>query len=89
MPSNAATIPTPPRLTGNPKVDAQILTSWAYDLYKAVVVEQQLPSRLNAIADIAPLTITISASPTQDEVTALRDTINAIITAAAPGASDA
>lgn len=87
MPSNSATIPTPPRLTGNPAVDAQLLTNWAYDLYRAVVVELQLPDRVNAIADVPQLTTEISASPTQAQVEQIRDKINAIIVAAAPATS--
>lgn len=87
MTSNPATIPPPPRLSGSPQVDTQALTNWAYDLYKAVVVEQQLPQRLNAIADLDPITTTISASPTQAEVQELKDKINAIINAASPASS--
>lgn len=87
MPSNSATIPTPPRLSGNPQVDAQLLTNWAYDLYRTVVVELQLPDRINAVADLPPLTTSISASPTQGQVEELRDKINAIISAAAPATS--
>lgn len=87
MPSNAATIPPPPRVTGNPQLDSVALTNWAYDLYKAVVVEQQLPARLNAIADLAQITTTISNPPTQAEVTEIKNKINAIINAAAPQTS--
>lgn len=87
MPSNSATIPTPPRLTGNPQVDAQLLTNWAYDLYRVMVVELQLPDRINAIADVPPLTTTISASPTQAQVQEISNKINAVIAAAAPATS--
>lgn len=88
MSSNPATIPPPPRLSGNNQADLAAIVSWAYDLYKAVVVEQQLPDRLNAIADLDPITTTISATPTQAEVDELKQKINAIINAASPATSE-
>lgn len=88
MAISAATIPTPPRLTGNAQADNASIVNWAYDLYRVVVVEQQIPNRLNAIATIPAITTGISGSPTQAEVEELRDKINAIITASAPATGE-
>lgn len=84
MATNNSTIPTAPRLTGNIPVDMQAIVLWASDLYKVVVVEQQIPTRLNQIANLAQLTTAISDPPTKAEVEEIRDAVNAIILAAAP-----
>lgn len=82
MAANLSTTPTPPRLTGNTQNDLQAVVSWGYDLYRTLVVEQRLGERLNAIASLEPLALTISDPPTQAEVQAVHDKVNAIIAAA-------
>ena len=87
MAVNNSTIPTAPRLTGNPRVDNNSIMNWAQDLYRVVLVEQKIPERLNQIATLAQITTTISNPPTQAQVEELKQKINAIIAAAAPADS--
>lgn len=81
MTENVSTTPTPPRATGNIQADIQAIISWGYDLYRALVVEQRLADRLNAIAAIATSTTVISNPPTKANVEELQTKINAIIAA--------
>lgn len=75
------TTPTPPRLTGDPSTDIASLQTWAYALYQDLVVEQRVVQKLDAIAALGTLTQTISNPPTQAEVQAVQDKLNAIIEA--------
>lgn len=77
-----ATIPTPPRLTGNPKNDVQVLEEYSYQLYNALIFDAQINDRLDRIAALSKLELTISATPTQAEVQAVADKVDALITAA-------
>lgn len=45
----------PPRISGNPKQDAQIFSEYSYSLYKSLVLEGRVISRLNALAAVEPL----------------------------------
>lgn len=76
-----AELPSPPRLTGqNPTEDASAILSWAYQLYQVLEREQGIVSKSQRLRAVVPLTQTISASPTQDEVEAIQTKINEIIT---------
>lgn len=77
-----ATIPTPPRLTGNPKTDVQVLEEYSYQLYTALVIDAQINDRLDRVAALSKLDLTISASPTQAEVQAVASKVDELITAA-------
>lgn len=77
MPTNR-----PPRLSGNTTQDLQATVEWAWDLYRNLVIEEQVENRLTAVASVSPLTQTISATPTQSEVEALQAKVNELIAAA-------
>jgi len=81
---SSATLPAPPRLIGVPNVDNAAIVDWAWNVYRVVVIEQQIPDRLNAIASLPIISTVISASPTQAQVEELKSKINAIISASAP-----
>lgn len=76
------TIPTPPRLTGDSRIDLDAIVKYSYQLYSAVVIQGRLLERLNAVAALTEVSETISATPTQAEVLAIAQKINAIINAA-------
>lgn len=76
------TFPTPPRTVGDSARDSVALTEWAWGLYRELVVENRVVDRLNAIKAVGQLTQTISATPTQAEVEAVQEKLNAIIAAA-------
>jgi len=76
------TIPTPPRLTGNPAADLDAFVKYSYQLYSSVVVQGRLLERLNAIAALEAVSETVSNPPTQAEVLAIARKVNAIINAA-------
>jgi hypothetical protein len=76
------TIPTPPRLTGDSRTDLDAFVKYSYQLYSAVVVQGRLLERINALAALEPVSETVSGSPTQAEVVAIAQKINAIINAA-------
>lgn len=78
----AITIPSPPRLTGNPKIDVSTLEEYTHQLYNALIVDAQLADRLDRIEALGQLDLTISATPTQSEVESVRDKLNAVIAAA-------
>ena len=77
-----AVIPNPPRLTGNPKNDPQILQDYFTSLFDALVISGKVLERLDKIAAVGTLSLSISNPPTQAEVTAVKNKMNAIITAA-------
>jgi hypothetical protein len=60
----------------------QALLDWTYSVYQILEAEQQILTRVNDIAAVAPLTQTISATPTKAEVEALQSKINELIAAA-------
>lgn len=74
--------PAPTRLTENVKEDIKGIWLWSQNFFKSVVIEQRLAARVDKVASVAPLTQEISASPTKEEVQALQDKINELITAA-------
>lgn len=76
------TTPTPPRLIGDAGADLAAIVEWAWMLYRDLVVQSRLTARLDAIAAVAPLDITVSDPPTQDEVLAVAARLNDIISAA-------
>lgn len=63
------TTPTPPRLSGDPGKDSQILLNYMAALYKSLVVEDQLPAvrRRTAAVDISTIATgtTLTATPKQ------------------------
>ncbi len=75
-------IPSPPRLTGNPANDTQILQDYLTTLWGALVKTGRVLDRLDSIQDLGTLTLTISNPPTQAQVTQVLNKVNAIITAA-------
>lgn len=81
MAVNPSTTPTPPRLSGNTQQDLAAIVDWGYSLYRALVIEQRLGERLNAISALTKSAATISSPPTQAEVTEIQTLVNAIIDA--------
>lgn len=75
-------IPNPPRLTGNPKNDPQILQDYLTSLFDALVLSGKVLERLDKIAALGSLDTSISNPPTQAEVQAIKNKMNAIIAAA-------
>jgi len=76
-------ISKPPRLTGNPKEDPQILNDYLFTLVTQMFTDNQILDRLNRIAALDPLSLTISNPPTQAEVQAVANKLDAVIAAAA------
>lgn len=76
------TIPTPPRLSGDNKRDLDAFVKYSYQLYSAVVVQGRMLERINAIAALENVSEVVSNPPTQAQVTAIAQKINAIINAA-------
>jgi hypothetical protein len=75
------TIPNPPRLSGNPKIDVQVLEEYSHQLYNALIIGAQIVDRLDRVAALTPLNLTISASPSQAQVQAIANKIDALIEA--------
>jgi hypothetical protein len=40
--AKTAVVPTPPRATGDPQVDAMAMIQWAWDFYRSTVIESGL-----------------------------------------------
>lgn len=74
-------LPSPPRLLGNPVEDSRTLLNWTHQFYQ-VFANGRIIERIAALSDLETLNITISAAPTQSEVEQVRDKINAVINAA-------
>lgn len=79
----AAILPSPPRLSSASGAEnVAAILNWAFQLYQILEAEQQVLSRLNAIAAVDTLTQSISNPPTQAQVTALQTKVNELIAAA-------
>lgn len=76
-------ISKPPRLTGNPKEDPQIINEYLFTLVTQMFTSNQILDRLDRIAELSPLNLTISNPPTQAEVQAVADKLDAVIAASA------
>lgn len=79
----APTSPKPPdRLPSDPQKAIDALHEWAWALFKDYRDVQQVTRRLEAIAELTPLSLTISNPPTQAQVQAIADRVDAIVAAA-------
>lgn len=75
------TSPKPPAFTGTLFQDVKALSAWARDWYRIRVMSQRIAARIDAVKTVGVLSQTISNPPTQAEVQALQDKVNAIINA--------
>lgn len=79
----APTLPKPPdRLPDKADDAVDELLSYLWLFFKNHTNVQQLPQRIEAIASLQPLGLTISNPPTQAQVQAISDKVDAIIAAA-------
>lgn len=70
-------IPTPPRLTGDAKIDLPAVVEWAWGLYRELVVTNTTGRRLDAVASVAPF-----PDPNSAALPDVAAKVNAVITAA-------
>lgn len=81
--STTPTLPKPPdRLPDDAGDATDELLAYLWLFFKNYQNVQQLPQRLEAIAVLEPLALTISNPPTQAQVQAISDKVDAIIAAA-------
>lgn len=79
----APTTPKPPgQLSPDPERGLQELFDYIWSFYKNFSNVQQVNRRLEAIAVLEPLALTVSNPPTQAQVQAISDKVDAIIAAA-------
>ncbi|KAA5605424.1 hypothetical protein F1188_11010 [Roseospira marina] len=77
------TVPQPPRLTGNAQADNSALADYMWSLYKALVLHQGGPiQRISALSSVetpdVATGIAVSAPPTQSDVEALVEAVQAL-----------
>lgn len=75
-------IPKPPKLTGDPVKDVEILSNHLSELYKTFFFSNRVLQRLDALGAVALNSTEFSNPPTKTQVEALRETVNSIINAA-------
>lgn len=76
-----ATTPTPPRLSGDSKQDLMAMTEFMWSLYQALVIENRIDLRTQAMDALTQLDQEISATPTQAEIQAIQTKLNEVIAA--------
>jgi hypothetical protein len=69
----------PPRLPSNPSQAVQMLADYIHSLFTGIVTESELPDRIDRVAGLPLLAMTVSASPTQAEVQKVADRLDEII----------
>jgi hypothetical protein len=75
-------LPRPPRLASkNQEENTRALLDWTFSVYQILESEQQITTRINSIAQVEPLSQSISATPTQVEIQAIQNKINELIAA--------
>ena len=69
----------PPRLPSNPSQAVQMLADYTHNLFTGLVTEAEIPDRIERVAELPLLSMTVSASPTQAEVQKVADRLDEII----------